>query len=257
MPSPKKSFGQNFLIKEEICQKIVQSFKEQNNELNVLEVGPGKGALTKYLLEDDSLNFKAVELDIEMIPHLSQMAGNDEQIIQADFLKLDLNRIFDGESFSVIGNFPYNISTQILFKIEQYKELVPLVVGMFQKEVAERIVSKEGSKKYGIISVLLQARYTATHLFNVDSKSFFPVPKVTSSVIMLQRKKDFSLPCDPKLFRTVVKLSFNQRRKMIRNSLKSLLDKVSLEDNRFLTRRPEQMSLEDYYALTKMIQNQL
>ena len=256
MSAPKKSYGQNFLIDEEICHRIVDSFIQANDTKNVLEVGPGRGALTKILAKHPSINFKAVELDQSMTSYLNNYIDIEENLILKDFLKLDLTKIFDGESFSVIGNFPYNISSQILFKIEQFKELVPLVVGMFQKEVADRIVSQEGSKKYGIISVLLQAVFETKHLFDVGSHFFYPAPKVTSSVIMLQRKNNYTIPCDPGLFKSVVKLSFNQRRKMIRNSLKSLLVDVNLGDNPYMTRRPEQMSLEDYITLTKLIQNQ-
>ena len=256
LPAPKKSFGQNFLVNDVVCQRIVGQFLELNKEKNVLEVGPGKGALTKYLLREKKINFRAVEADWSMADHLESFYAMGDKLIQKDFLKLNFNEVFDGESFSVIGNFPYNISSQILFKVEKHKEMVPTVVGMFQKELAERIVSKEGTKKYGVISVLLQTAYEPKLLFNVGPESFYPAPKVTSTIISLERKKDFTLPCNRSTFRSVVKLSFNQRRKMIRNSIKSLVKDNIILDSEYMTRRPEQMSLQDYYDLTRIIENQ-
>ncbi len=245
------------MINEAICQKIVSSFLGANKEKNVLEVGPGKGALTKYLLQEKNINFKAVEADWDMMNYLlNNYDIEGEQIIREDFLKLPLDRVFDKESFSVVGNFPYNISSQILFRIDKYRDIVPLMVGMFQREVAERIVSKEGSKTYGVLSVLIQAHYDAKLLFHVSPGSFFPAPKVTSSVIILQRKDDFELPVDRKLFKAIVKASFNQRRKMIRNSIKPLVKQDDLFDHEYMTRRPEQMSLVDYIELTRILENQ-
>ena len=239
----KKSYGQNFLINQGIIEKIVHSFVTHNTCDNVLEVGPGKGALTELLLQEQHFSFKAVEADRDMADYLlSHEILDDAQIIQEDFLKLPLDRVFDHKEFSVIGNFPYNISSQILFRIKKYVDLVPLMVGMFQKEVAERIVSKEGSKAYGILSVLIQAHYETKLLFNVSPGSFRPIPKVTSSVIMLRRKEDFMLPCDEKVFTNVVKLSFNQRRKMLRNSLKSVVTETDIFSHEYMTRRPEPVS---------------
>jgi 16S rRNA (adenine1518-N6/adenine1519-N6)-dimethyltransferase len=245
------------LINEAICEKIADAFFKENTEKNVLEIGPGKGALTKYLYDNKNINFKAVEADWDMEQYLLQNFNiNGDQIIREDFLKLPLDKLFDKEPFSVIGNFPYNISSQILFRIDKYKDIVPFMVGMFQKEVAERIVSKEGSKVYGVTSVLLQASFEAKLLFHVSPGSFFPVPKVTSSVVMLKRKENYILPCNEKVFKAVVKASFNQRRKMLRNSIKALISDESLLNHRYMTLRPEQMSLNDYFELTTIIENQ-
>lgn len=254
---PKKSYGQNFLINEAICEKIAESFFKENTEKNVLEVGPGKGALTKYLYGRENINFKAVEADWDMVQYLLHNFDiNGDQIIREDFLKLPLDKLFEKESFSIIGNFPYNISSQILFRIDKYKDIVPFMVGMFQKEVAERIVSKEGSKVYGVTSVLLQASFETKLLFHVSPGSFFPAPKVTSSVIMLKRKENYVLPCNEKLFKAIVKASFNQRRKMLRNSIKTFISDDSLLNHKYMSLRPEQMSLNDYFELTTIIENQ-
>ena len=253
----KKSYGQNFLINQGIIDKIIHSFVTHNTCENVLEIGPGKGALTQLLAREKHLKLKAVEADRDMVDYLMRNDILEEpQIINDDFLKLPLDRVFDHKEFSVIGNFPYNISSQILFRIKKYVDLVPLMVGMFQKEVAERIVSKEGSKAYGILSVLIQAHYETKLLFNVSPGSFRPIPKVTSAVIMLRRKEDFMLPCDEKVFTNVVKLSFNQRRKMLRNSLKSVVTETDIFSHEYMTRRPEQMNLEDYYTLATIIEKQ-
>ncbi len=253
----KKSYGQNFLINEGIVQKIVASFLEHNNCQNVLEIGPGKGALTTYLSKEENLNLKAVEADRDMVEYLlSNDILVDAQIINGDFLKLPLEKVFNQEQFSVIGNFPYNISSQILFRIKKYHDIVPFMVGMFQKEVAERIASKEGSKTYGILSVLIQSMYDVKLLFNVSPGSFRPIPKVTSSVLMMKKKENYTLPCDEKILTKVVKLSFNQRRKMMRNSLKSIVTDEELFSHDYMTKRPEQMKLEDYYTLANLIENQ-
>ena len=252
---PKKSFGQNFLIEESVSDRIVESFINSNTTPHILEVGPGRAALTKLLLNYRGFDFKAVEVDRDMIIHLLSNYPLEGNLITQDFLKLDLAKVFDGKEYGVIGNFPYNISSQILFHIEKYKEYIPIVVGMFQKEVAERLAAKEGTKKYGITSVLIGAFYECKILFDVNPSSFYPRPKVTSSVVKLVRKQDFELPCDKKLFKAVVKQSFNQRRKMLRNSLKSLIKNLNVSETEYMTRRPEQMSLEDYYKLTLLIQN--
>ncbi len=244
------------MINEGIVQKIVASFLEHNNCHNVLEIGPGKGALTTYLTKED-LNLKAVEADRDMAEYLiAHDILSHDQIINEDFLRLPLDKIFDQQQFSVIGNFPYNISSQILFRIKKYSDIVPFMVGMFQKEVAERIVSKEGSKIYGILSVLIQSMYDVKLLFNVSPGSFRPIPKVTSSVIMMKKKENYVLPCDEKVLTQVVKLSFNQRRKMMRNSLKSIVTDAELFSHDYMTKRPEQMQLEDYYNLSNLIENQ-
>jgi len=254
---PKKSYGQNFLINESVTERIVDSIMTLKQGPNVLEVGPGKGALTKYLVEKPDINFKAVELDWDMIHHLQQTLGLDEsQLIQKDFLKLPLEQVYDNEQYNVVGNFPYNISSQILFKVEKYKDLVPVVVGMFQKEVAERIAAGPGSKTYGIISVLLQTSYDAKVLFKVSPGSFFPAPKVQSAILYLKRKEDYTLDCSRSLFKTVVKTTFNKRRKMIRNTLKPLIKDESLFSHRLMDRRPEHLAIEDFIELTNIIDRQ-
>lgn len=245
------------MINESISQRIVDELMSNRQGNNVLEVGPGKGALTKYLLEISDINFKAVEADWDMVHHLQQELGMDEsQLIQKDFLKLPLETVFDSEQYNIIGNFPYNISSQILFRVDKYKDKVPVVIGMFQKEVAERIASGPGSKVYGVTSVLLQASYHTKVLFTVDPGSFFPAPKVTSAILMLVRKDDYNIPCDPKLFRQIVKGTFNSRRKMLRNTLKPFITNESLYDLDIMTTRPEQLSLEDFIELTNTIENQ-
>lgn len=245
------------MINESVSQRIVDTFLDQTPLLNILEVGPGKGALTKYLVRRRDINYKAVELDWDMIHYLQQQFGFDEsQLIQRDFLKLPLEQTFDKDSFSVLGNFPYNISSQILFRIEKYKDKVPFVVGMFQKEVAQRLASGPGTKEYGVISVLLQATYDIKILFHVSPGSFFPVPRVTSSIISLRRKDDYELPCDPKMFRAIVKGAFHQRRKMLRNTLKPWIKDESIFQLDVMTQRPEQLGLAEYYELTNIITNQ-
>lgn len=253
---PKRSYGQNFLINDNISKKIVDNFLTLNPCKNVIEVGPGKGALTKYLLEATALNYKAVEADWEMVHYLQQeLQLTETQLIYEDFLKLPLETLFDHNEYSVIGNFPYNISSQILFKVEKYKDCIPFVLGMFQKEVAERIVASSGSKIYGIISILLQASFEAKLLFHVSSGSFFPAPKVTSSIIYLKRKENYELPCDPKLFKALVKGSFMHRRKMLRNTLKPFVQDEDFLKDEFFTKRPEQLSVEDFFSLTNQIKN--
>ena len=257
MVKPKKSYGQNFLINESICERIVQGFTQNNTCKNVLEVGPGKGALTKYLIDNKDINFKAVEADWDMFNYLLDHYDiNGDQLIREDILKIPLDKVFNKEQFGVIGNFPYNISSQILFRVNKYKDLIPIMVGMFQKEVAERIVSSSGTKVYGILSVLIQASFDAEMLFYVKPGSFFPAPKVTSAVIILKRKENYQLPCNEKLFKSVVKASFNQRRKMLRNSVKPLITNEELFQHEYMTRRPEQMTVDDYFTLTNLIEKQ-
>lgn len=240
-----------------MSQRIVDTFLDQCTTDNVLEVGPGKGALTKYLLKHKEINFKAVEADWDMIHFLQQTYGLDEsQLIQQDFLKYPLEQAFEKDQYCIIGNFPYNISSQILFRVEKYKDKVPFLVGMFQKELAARLASGPGSKVYGVVSVLLQATYDIKLLFDVNPGSFFPAPKVTSSIISLTRKENYELPCDPKLFRAIVKAAFNQRRKMLRNTLKPWIKDESLFLLDVMTQRPEELGLEAYYELTNIIANQ-
>lgn len=221
---------------------------------NILEVGPGKGALTKYFIQLKDINFKAVEADWDMVHFLQQNYQMDEtQLIQKDFLKLPLETVFEKEQYNVVGNFPYNISSQILFRIDKYRDCIPVVLGMFQKEVAERIAAGPGSKTYGVISVLLQASFHAKVLFLVSPGSFFPAPKVTSAILLLERKEDYELPCDRGLFRTIVKTSFNQRRKMLRNTLKPFIKDKSLFELEIMKQRPEQLGLQEFIDLTNTI----
>ncbi len=252
----KKSFGQHFLNREEIAERIATSLTV-NNELGhpVLEVGPGKGMLTKYLLKQYPL-LKVVEADVDMVNILHKYYPQlENRVISGDFLKVDLAAVFEGQSFSLIGNFPYNISSQIVFRMIKYRDIVPEMVGMFQKEMADRIIAKPGGKDYGIISVLAQAYYEGQTLFDVDKSCFTPPPKVQSAVIRLIRKENQDLGCDEGLFRQVVKTSFNQRRKMLRNTLKPLFPEGStaLEDA-FFQKRPEQLSLADFVAVTRQVE---
>lgn len=234
------------MVNEEIAENIALAAKAPSGKL--IEVGPGKGVMTKYLRKLHT-DFKVVELDNDMIPILkSTFKGLD--IIHADFLKIELEDVFQNDSFTIIGNFPYNISSQILFKMLDWKEHVPELVGMFQKEVAIRIVSGPGNKDYGIISVLIQAYYEGEYLFSVGPGNFSPPPRVQSGVIRLTRKKDFSLPCDDVTFKRLVKLTFSQRRKMIRNTLKGELPPEILIDD-FYRQRPEQLSVEDFIKITQ------
>jgi len=246
----KKSFGQHFLTNESIAKNIANSLEMTGMVKNVLEIGPGKGVLTKYLAAQDT-NLKVVEADKDMVQYLtSNKILDDNQIIFLDFLKLNMQKVFDGEPFLMIGNYPYNISSQILFKMVNSKELVPEMVGMFQKEVADRVVAPPGSKTYGVISVLVQAYYEGKTIIDVTPNSFSPPPKVQSSVIRLVRKENAILPCDDRLFRNVVKTAFNQRRKMLRNTLKPLFGEESLMNDAYFMQRPEQLSVQDFVDIT-------
>jgi len=251
----KKSFGQHFLNKEDIAKRIADSLLLQDKYDAILEVGPGKGVLTKYLITK-GMEFKAVEADSDMVKYLSHYYKElDENIIEADFLKVDLSKVFDGRPFGLIGNFPYNISSQILIKLIEYKEYIPELVGMFQKELAERVISGPGSKVYGVISVLVQAYYQGEYLFSVSPGSFTPPPKVKSGVIRLVRKENTDLGCDPKLFKSIVKTTFGQRRKMLRNTMKTFIkDENLLKDEKF-NKRPEQLSLQEFIDLTKFLED--
>jgi len=249
---PKKSLGQHFLIDQNIAHKIVDSLEVQHGA-NVLEIGPGMGVLTKYLVEKD-IKLKVVELDRESVSYLtSHYPGLTDNIIQADFLKIEIEAIFNAP-FAIIGNFPYNISTQIFFKALEHRNLVPQIVCMIQKEVAERISAPPGSKTYGILSVLLQSFYEIKYLFTVNENVFQPPPKVKSGVIRLTRNSRQELGCDEKLFFKVVKTAFNQRRKVLRNSLKPLLNEKVMNIP-FEDKRPEQLSVEEFIVLTKFLNN--
>lgn len=250
----KKSFGQHFLINEPLSEKIANSLMMESDIRNVLEIGPGKGVLTKYLLEQD-INLRVVEADKDMVTYLEtnypKLQGN---IIFLDFLKLNMKKVFDGQPFYMIGNYPYNISSQILFKMVKHRELIPEMVGMFQKEVSDRVIAPPGSKTYGVVSVLIQAYYEGETVVKVNPGSFNPPPKVMSSVIRLRRKENFELGCDYGFFRTVVKTAFGQRRKMLRNTLKGLVKDPLLLKEAYFTRRPEELGVEEFVDLTLKIQ---
>lgn len=249
----KKHLGQHFLTDESIAQKIADSISLENYS-KVLEIGPGMGVLTKYLLEKPTDTF-VIEIDTESVEYLGNNYPKLEgKIISKDFLKYNLNEVFNGEPFAIIGNFPYNISTQIVFKTLEMRNQVPEFAGMFQKEVAQRICEKKGSKVYGILSVLTQAFYEAEYLFTVPPDVFDPPPKVDSGVLRLKRKEDFSLPCDEKLFFRVVKTAFQQRRKTLRNSLKTFDFSDSLKEDIIFDLRPEQLSVESFIELTQKIE---
>lgn len=241
-----KSLGQHFLKDENICKKIVEELTKCKFT-NLLEVGPGGGALTKYLINLPNINFKAVELDQEKVEHLKQTYPLlQDKIIHRSFLEID--KPF-AELFTVVGNFPYNISTQILFKILEWEDAVPCVVGMFQKEVAQRIAAKEGNKVYGVTSVLLQAFYNVEYLFDVSETSFNPPPKVKSGVIkLLLRKEPLKFKSRPVFF-NLVKTAFNQRRKTLRNACKGLFTPEVLQQEIF-NRRAEQLSINDFALLS-------
>lgn len=248
----KKHLGQHFLKDESIAQRIADTLNFGGyNE--VLEIGPGMGVLTKYLL-DKPINTYVIEIDSESVVYLEENFPKLKgKIIAKDFLKYNINEVFDGKQFAIIGNFPYNISTQIVFKALEYRNQIPEFAGMFQKEVAERICEKKGSKAYGILSVLAQAFYDAEYLFTVDETVFIPPPKVKSGVLRLRRKENYSLPCNEKLFFSIVKTAFQQRRKTLRNSLKTLNLSDNLREDTIFDLRPEQLSVEQFVALTQKI----
>jgi 16S rRNA (adenine1518-N6/adenine1519-N6)-dimethyltransferase len=249
---PKKSLGQHFLKDLSVAEQIAQTIAMCPN-LPVLEVGPGMGVLTRFLLRDRR-DLTVVELDAESVVYLqSHYPVLQGHIVQADFLKMDLQTLF-ATPFCIIGNYPYNISSQIFFKVLEHKNLIPCCAGMIQKEVAERLASPPGRKSYGILSILVQTWYRVEYLFTVEPDVFDPPPKVKSAVVRMIRNDRLQLDCDETLFRTVVKTAFNQRRKTMRNSLRPLLGK----DNALLSlplfdRRPEQLSVEEFMELTRMV----
>lgn len=246
MYTHKKSLGQHFLKDKNVIHKILASLEEQSFD-NLLEVGPGAGALTEYLMLLPGIDFKAVELDQEKVDYLEKKyPAIKGKIIHQDFLNME-NPFFG--SFVVIGNFPYNISTQILFKILEWKENVPVVIGMFQKEVAQRAAAKAGNKVYGVLSVFVQAYYEVEYLFEVDSKSFIPPPKVQSAVIKLKRRQQLPAFKSEKLFWILVKMAFNQRRKTLRNAVKYLFTEYFLKEDIF-NQRAEKLTIDDFAALT-------
>lgn len=242
----KKSLGQHFLKDENVIQKILEALK-QDSFTNLLEVGPGGGALTKHLIQLPNIQFKAVEIDTEKVDYLIKTYPTlKNNIIHQSFL--DIDKPFN-EPFTVIGNFPYNISTQILFKILDWKEDVPVIIGMFQKEVAQRVAAKEGNKVYGVISVLMQAYYDVEYLFDVSNQSFTPPPKVQSGVIRLKLKHEKLNVKSDRLFFVLVKTAFNQRRKTLRNAVKAQFTPEVLQDEIF-NKRAEALTVEDFAKLT-------
>lgn len=249
----KKSLGQHFLTDLSVASRIADTMNDYVGT-PLLEIGPGMGVLTQFLTAKGH-DLKVVELDGESVDYLRiNMPQLEDNIIAADFLALDLHKIYGDSKFCVIGNYPYNISSQIFFKILDYKEQVACCSGMLQREVAQRIASKPGSKVYGILSVLLQAWYDIEYLFTVDENVFNPPPKVKSGVIKLVRNGVADLGCDEKLFKTVVKTAFGQRRKMLRGSLRGLVGKDSpLLNQEIFTKRPEQLSVAEFISLTNMI----
>ena len=250
----KKALGQHFLTDQSIARTIVNSLTVSPVR-DVLEIGPGMGVLTQYLIEREDLDLKMVEVDTESVDYLlTHLPGMQGKLMEADYLRLNMRKVFPGE-YRVIGNFPYNISSQIFFKILEDKDLVPEVVCMIQKEVAERIAEKPGSKTYGILSVLLQAWYDIDYIISVGSGAFCPPPKVQSAVIRLRRNSRTDLGCDEKLFKTVVKTAFNQRRKTLRNALKPLIKEGMDTSDPVFDLRAERLSVEDFVALTLRFQD--
>ena len=259
----KKHLGQHFLKDEEIAKQIADTLSLKGYK-NVIEIGPGTGVLTKYLLKNE-IDLVAMDLDADSIVYLNHsfplehpkvLQGNGSfKVVEADFLNYDLQQLFGAEQFAITGNFPYNISTQIVFKMLEMKAQVPEFTGMFQKEVAARICEKEGNKTYGILSILVQAFYHASYLFTVPPQVFDPPPKVQSGVLRLTRKENFKLDCDEKLFFRVVKAAFNHRRKTLRNSLKTFELSDILKEDAIFDQRPEQLAVADFIALTKKIAN--
>ena len=246
---PKKHLGQHFLKDDSICERICSIYSQKNSSNGLLEIGPGMGALTKHLSKLENINLFCVEYDSESVNYLKEQGVlSKNKIIQGDFLKLDLNDLFQTNQFDIVGNFPYNISSQILFKCLEYKDQVNQITGMFQKEVAERICSNPGSKSYGILSVLMQAYYNIDYCFTINEDAFIPPPKVKSAVINCTRNNKKSLPCDEKAFKIIVKTAFNQRRKTLRNALKSIYNNP---ENKFpfQDKRAEQLSVNDFVQI--------
>lgn len=247
----KKHLGQHFLHDENIASNISDTLTLEGYK-NVLEIGPGTGILTKYLIQKP-IDVIAMDLDRDSIAFLKDNYPH-LKILEADFLKYDLSQLFGDAPFAIIGNFPYNISTQIVFKMLEWRHQIPEFTGMFQKEVAQRICEKEGSKTYGILSVLTQAFYDAEYLFTVKPGVFNPPPKVDSGVLRLKRKADFSLPCNEKMLYSVVKTAFQQRRKTLRNSLKIFQLSDKLKEDAIFGQRPEQLSVQEFIALTQKLE---
>ncbi len=254
---PKKFLGQHFLKDLKIAQDIADTV-DAVPELPVLEVGPGMGVLTQFLVNKQRL-VKVVEVDFESVAYLrEEFPSLEDHIIEDDFLKMNLERVFDGKQFVLTGNYPYNISSQIFFKMLDNKNLIPCCTGMIQKEVAQRIAAGPGSKTYGILSVLIQAWYHVEYLFTVSETVFNPPPKVKSAVIRMTRNETMELGCDEKLFKQVVKTTFNQRRKTLRNSIKPILGKdCPLCEDVLFNKRPEQLSVAEFISLTNNVEKAL
>ena len=266
----KKALGQHFLKDREIAAQIVEALQLPETteaKTNVLEVGPGTGVLTQFLTQKPQINLKLVEIDSESVEYLNiHFKQLGDSLIEGDFLQMDLDEMFE-KDFMIIGNFPYNISSQIFFKVLEYKDKVPQVVGMLQKEVAERLASPPGKKHYGILSVLLQAWYDIEYLFTVEATSFIPPPKVQSAVIRVKRNTRTELGCDEVLFKKIIKATFNQRRKTIRNSIKPMIStlynntieagSLIIPESPLLAKRPEQLSVEEFVQLTLLVEKML
>lgn len=254
---PKKFLGQHFLKDLQVAQDIANTV-DACPELPILEVGPGMGVLTQFLMAKER-PLKVVELDFESVAYLREnfpALGNN--IIEQDFLKMDLAQLFEGKPFVLTGNYPYNISSQIFFKMLDYKDLIPCCTGMIQKEVAERMAAGPGSKTYGILSVLIQAWYRVEYLFTVHEHVFNPPPKVKSAVIRMTRNETQELGCNEKLFKQIVKTTFNQRRKTLRNSISPILDKTNpLMADPIFNKRPEQLSVQEFIDLTNRVEQAL
>ena len=250
---PKKYLGQHFLKDTNIARKIVDSLI--NTEVKkVLEIGPGMGVLTQFLLKNDNYETSVIEIDKESVEYLQKNYPElKDRIISEDFLKFDLHK-FSTSQFSIIGNFPYNISSQIFFKVIEERDAVVEVVGMLQKEVAQRLAAKPGNKTYGILSVLLQAYYNIEYLFTVNENVFSPPPKVKSAVIRLTRNSVKKIDCNEDLFLRVIKTSFNQRRKTLNNSLKPIMQNIKINDE-IMLKRPEQLSVDSFIKLTNLVEN--
>jgi len=268
---PKKNLGQHFLVDLDIARRIADTVDQPFADLPVLEVGPGMGVMTQYLVQKPRL-LKVVEIDRESVEYLKEhflmFSRNEEggtrkderEIISGDFLRMDLNGVFGGQQFVLTGNYPYDISSQIFFKMLDNKDLIPCCTGMIQHEVAVRMASQPGNKQYGILSVLIQAWYNVEYLFTVEPDVFNPPPKVQSAVIRMTRNEVTDLGCDEALFKRIVKTTFNQRRKMLRVSLRQLLPKDSpifSQHEEFLTLRPEQLSISQFVELTNIVADNL
>ncbi len=258
---PKKNLGQHFLTDLDIARRIADTV-DACPDIPILEIGPGMGVLTQYLVRK-SREVKAVEIDSESVRYLNETYPElRDNIIGEDFLRMDLTKIFDGRQFVLTGNYPYDISSQIFFKMLDYKDLIPCCTGMIQREVAQRIAAQPGNKTYGILSILIQAWYNVEYLFTVDENVFNPPPKVKSAVIRMTRNSTTDLGCDWQMFRRVVKSVFGQRRKMLRVSLKQLFNKETMPSPEFfqqdiMTKRPEQLSIEQFVGLTNMVADKL